>query len=187
MSVRAQMIARLALALGMAFSTFGYSSCSFRSGDGALPGTDDDDEIIGGATFTTTLTLRDSSGTATTRFVMGEPIHFDLEVLNRTSREVNLQFPDGQIYDIYVLASNSSQVLWRWAEDKSFPQLVTQLSFPPDSSKLYAVGWNAALGDGTQLPAGSYRARGVIVSGDFTGDPLAPGELVSPLVNFTVR
>ena len=180
------MIARLALTLGMAFCTFGYSACVFKSGSGTSID-DGDGGPVGGATFTTTLTLRDSSGTATTSFVMGEAIRFDLEVLNRTNREKNLQFPDGQIYDIYVLASDSSQVVWRWAEDKSFPQVVTTLTFPPNSSKLYSVAWNAVLSDGTQLPAGNYRARGILVSGDFMGDPLAPGELASPLVNFTVR
>ena len=187
MSVRGLMIARLALTLGMAFCTFGYSACVFKSGDVSGVGSGNDGDVIGGAIFSTTLTLRDSSGTATTSFVMGEPIRFDLEVLNRTSREQNLQFPDGQIYDIYVLAANSSQVLWRWGADKSFPQVVTTLSFPPNSSKAYLVGWNAVLSDGTQLPAGSYRARGIMVSGDFMGDPLATGELASPLVNFTVR
>ena len=183
--IRARIIARLAVALGMAFSTFGYSSCVFKSGDGSVIGGGDGD--AGGATFSTTLALRDSSGSTTTSFVMGEPIRFDLEVLNRSNRAQNLQFPDGQIYDIYVLASDSSQVLWRWAEDQAFPQVATTLSFPPNSSKAYLVEWNAALSDGSQLPAGNYRARGIIVSSDFMGDHLATSELTSPLVNFTVR
>jgi hypothetical protein len=129
------MIARLTLAVGMAFCTFGYSACVFKSGDsvGGVGGDDGDD--IGDATFSTTLTLRDSSGVATTSFVMGEPIRFDLEVLNRTNRTVSLEFPDGQIYDVYVFPANSNQVLWRWAADKSFPQVVTEVSFPPNSSK----------------------------------------------------
>ena len=181
------MIARLTMAVGMAFCTFGYSACVFKSGDsvGGVGGDDGDD--IGDATFSTTLTLRDSSGVATTSFVMGEPIRFDLEVLNRTSRTVSLEFPDGQIYDVYVFPANSSQVLWRWAADKSFPQVVTEVSFPPNSSKAYILGWNAVLADGTQLPVGEYRARGLFVSSDTEADPLSPNELASPVVNFTVR
>lgn len=181
------MIARLAAAVGMAFCTFGYTACAFKSGDTTGGGSGDDGGVIGGATFSTTLTLRNSSGVPTTSFVMGEPIRFDLEVLNRTNRTVSLQFPDGQIYDVYVFPANSNQVSWRWAEDMAFPQVVTELSFPPNSSKAYLVGWDAVLADGTQLPVGNYRARGVIVAGDFGGDPLAPDELASPIVNFTVR
>jgi hypothetical protein len=181
------MIARLCVAVGMAFCTFGYSACVFKSGDTSAIGGSDGGGTIGDETFSTTLTLRDSSGVATTDFVMGEAIRFDLEVLNRTQRTVNLQFPDGQIYDVYVFPAGSSQVLWRWGLDKTFPQVVTQLSFPPNSSKAYVLTWNAVLPDGAQLPVGNYRARGVIVSTDFTGDPLTPDELASPLVDFTVR
>jgi len=195
MAARVRMIARLAVtvgtALGMAFCTFGYSACVFKSGSGTGGGIGDgggdDGGVVGGATFSTTLTLRDSSGVSTSSFVMGEAIRFDLEVLNRTNRTVSLQFPDGQIYDIYVFAGNTNQVLWRWGADKSFPQVATELTFPPNSSKAYLLGWNAVLADGTQLPVGSYRARGIIVSTDYMGDPLASGELASPLVNFTVR
>jgi hypothetical protein len=179
------MMARLAAVVGMACCTLGYSACVFRSGEGT--GAIIDGEPVGGATFATTLTLRDSSGIANHSFVMGEPIRFDLEVLNRTNRSVTLQFPDGQIYDLYVFGANGSQVLWRWGADKSFPQVVTQLEFPPNASKLYAVGWDAVLADGTQLPAGAYRARGIVVSSTYGGDPLASGELASPLVDFTVR
>jgi hypothetical protein len=182
------MIARIGVAVGIAFCTFGYSACVFKSGDtSGGGGSGDDGGVIDDATFSTTLILRNSSGVATTSFVMGEPIRFDLEVLNRTNRTVNLQFPDGQIFDLYVFPANGSQVLWRWAADQAFPQVVTELSFPPDSSKAWQVSWNAALADGTQLPVGSYRARGVIVSSDFDADPLAPDELASPLVDFTVR
>jgi len=183
----AHMIARIAATIGIAFCTFGYSACAFKSGSDPDSGSGDGGGVIDDATFSTTLTLRDSSGVATTSFVMGEPIRFDLEVLNRTSRTVSLQFADGQIYDLYVFAGNTNQVVWRWAADKAFPQVSTSLTFLPDSSKTWLVSWDAVLADGTQLPVGSYRARGVIVSSEYTGDPLAPGELASPLVNFTVR
>jgi hypothetical protein len=43
------------------------------------------------------------------------------------------------------------------------------------------------LSDGTQLPVGSYRARGVIVVNNFLSDPLVSSPLGSNIVNFTVR
>jgi len=179
----ARMMARLALVTGIALLSFGYSKCTFVSGDGDL--------VEGGGThtgvFSTTLTLRDSSGTATTSFVMGEPIRFDLEVLNRTDLPRSLDFADAQIYDFYVFATDSSNVRWRWSAGMDFAQTPAELDFPPNSSKSYSVTWTGELSDGTQLPAGSYRARGVILSDDFSGNPLLDSDLGSDLVNFTVR
>ena len=66
----------------------------------------------------------------------------------------------------------------------AFAQVATQLTFAPYSSKSYSVAWNGVLSDGTQLPAGNYRARGVIVSDDFTSDPLIdqrPGLAISSI------
>ena len=70
----------------------------------------------------------------------------------------------------------------------AFPQVATQLRFEPYSSKAYSVLWSGVLSDGTQLPAGNYRAQGMLVSDDFANDPIsavrpgfAPGELYGAL------
>ena len=176
------MMARLALVAGAALLTCGYSSCTFVSGEGTgtvRPGLGDD--------FSTTLLLRDSSGTATTSFVMGEPIRFDLEIENRDTQSATLQFPDSQVYDFYVLDAAGPRIRWRWSEGMTFTQVPTQLSFAPLSRRSYSITWNGVVSDGTQLPAGNYRARGVIVSDESGGDPLVEGDLVSNWVAFTVR
>lgn len=185
MQVQARMIARLASLVGIVLITAGYSKCVFVSNTG---GTTDDgtgDAMVG--TFSTTLVLRDSSGVATTSFVFGEPIRFDLEARNLTGQSVSLTFPTSQIYDFIVLDRDSSRVRWRWSENLSFTQAVTQLTFEPNSSKSYSVLWNGDLSDGTQLPPGNYRARGVLMFTEFASDPLATDDQASPPVNFTVR
>jgi hypothetical protein len=180
-----RMMARLLVVIGAALVTFGYTKCVFVSGDGA--GLVSSSSGSGfGDDFSTTLGLRDSTG-STSSFVMGEPIRFDLEIQNRTNRTSTLQFPDGQIYDFFVLDAAGSRVRWRWSDGMSFTQAATQLTFSPYATKAYSVTWNGVLADGTQLPAGSYRARGVIVSDLFNGDPLVDGDMVSNLVFFTVR
>ena len=68
-----------------------------------------------------------------------------------------------------------------------FSQVVTPLSFTPLATKAYSAVWNGVLSNGTQLPAGVYRARGVIVAVDFSQDPLTSSPLGSNIVNFTVR
>jgi hypothetical protein len=179
-------MARLLLVLGASLMTFGYSKCVFVSGDGgALVSSSSGSGF--GDDFTTTLVLHDSTGSVSTSFVMGEPIRFDLEIQNRTNRTSTLHFPDGQIYDFYVLDAAGPRRRWRWSDGLSFTQVATQLSFAPYSTRAYSVTWNGVLADGTQLPAGSYRARGVIVSDMFGGDPLVDGDMVSNPVFFTVR
>ena len=180
------MIARLALIVGIGLVTAGYSKCVFVSGD--------TDGTVGGgvgnggtATFATSLVLRDSAGVATASFVFGEAIRFDLEARNLSNQVVTLNFPDGQIYDFVVLDASTSRIRWRWSENMVFPQVPTQLLFEPGSSKAYSVTWNGVLNDGTQLPPGNYRARGVLVFNEFLSDPLAADDQASPLVSFTVQ
>lgn len=169
------MMARLTMGVGAALLTFGYSSCTFVSNTGGTGGSSGSGF---GASFSTTLVLRDSSGSSTASFVMGEPIRFDLEIQSRSTQSTTLQFPDSQIYDFEVLDAAGSGVRWRWSDGMAFTQVPTQLSFASLSSKSYSITWNGVLSDGTQLPAGNYRARGTIVSGD-------PQD--SNLVSFSVR
>jgi Intracellular proteinase inhibitor len=189
MRVRTRIIARLALVVGVGLVTAGYSKCVFVSNTGGttvgVVGGDGSGSIVG--TFSTTLELRDSAGVATTSFVFGEQIRFDLEVRNQSAQVVTLNFPDAQIYDFVVLDSDSARVRWRWSDNMSFPQVATQLRFEPNSSKAYSVLWDGVLSDGTQLPPGDYRARGVLVFNEFASDPIAADDLGSPLVNFTVQ
>src|ERR1044071_3187036 len=181
-----RMMTRLLLVLGAALLTFGYSRCVFISGDGgAVAGSSSGSGF--GNDFSTTLVLRDSTGSSSTSFVMGESLRFDMEIQNRSNLSATLRFPDGQIYDFYVLDATGSRVRWRWSDGMTFTQTPTELTFAPYSTKAYSVTWNAVLADGSQLPAGNYRARGVITSNDFLGDPLVDGDLVSNMVNFAVR
>jgi hypothetical protein len=193
MTFPGRMMARLALAVGIAALTLGtYSRCSFVSNTGGTgsigdPGPGNGNGSGNGYGYDTTLVLRDSSGTATGSFVMGEPIRFDLEITNLDNVAKNLQFPDAQIYDFYVLEAGSSRVRWRWSQGMAFTQVHSQLIFTPNSSRSYSVVWNGVLADGSQLPAGNYRARGAIVAEDFSADPLRNSDLGSNVVNFTVR
>jgi len=182
-------MARLASIVGICLVTFGYSKCVFVSDTGGTTAliAGGDGMASGTARFTTTLLLRDSTGLATTNFRFGEPINFELDVQNRTAQTVTLTFPDAQIYEFVVLDAPTGRVRWRWSEGKAFAQVVTQLDFAPYSSKTYTVVWNGVLSNGTQLMPGDYRARGALVFAAFASDPLAPSDMASPVVDFSVR
>ena len=165
----------------------GTSTCIFVSTDNGGDDDGSDFQTIGDGDFVTTLVLRDSTGTASTSFVMGESIRFDLDIRNTAGHPVTLTLPTAQVYDFYVLEPVLNNVRWTWSEGMSFPQVVTPLSFPLNSSKSYSVVWNGVLREGTQLPAGSYRARGVITATNLPTEPLVASPLGSNIVNFTVR
>lgn len=181
------MMARIAVA-GLCLLTLGgYSSCVFISTDDNDENDPDEWQNIGHDDFVTTLILRDSTGTASTSFVMGESIRFDLEIQNTSGHVSTLTLPTTQIYDFYVLDAATSNVRWHWSDNMGFAPAATPLSFTPNATRAYSVVWNGVLSNGAQLPAGTYRARGVIVATDFRDDPLTSSPLGSNIVNFTVR
>jgi len=191
MTYPGRIMARLALIVGASLVTFGYSKCVFVSntgGTGLIAGSSSSGGGNGNGTgFNTTLVLRDTSGNVSNSFLMGQSIRFDLTIENQGGLPTTLQFADAQIYDFYVLDAGTRRVRWRWSDGMSFAQMATQLAFPAYSSKAYSVVWSGVLADGTQLPAGNYQARGVIVADDFTGDPLIASNLGSNVVSFTVH
>ena len=175
-------MARLALLVGATFLMAATKWACVSNTMDPIDNADDSD-----ATFLCTLTLHSTSAGTTASFVFGEPIRFDLEVRNLTGRTVQVQFDDAQIYDFVVVDAGSSRVHWQWSANLAFAQMLSEQTFVPHSSKTFSYTWNGQLEDGSQLPAGSYRARGVMVFDEFFADPLAPGEMGSALQSFTVR
>jgi hypothetical protein len=180
------MMSRLLWSYGLAGDLRLFALQSFVSGDRAAScGTRQWHSGVGNDFLTTPDAAR-LHGLGTTHFVMAKPSASTSR--SRTQQpERHPAFPDAQIYDFYVLDAAGSQIRWRWSQGMSFDQAPTQLTFAPYSTKAYSVTWNGVLGDGTQLPAGNYRARGAIVADEFGGDPLVDGDLVSNMIPFTVR
>jgi hypothetical protein len=182
--IRVGMMARLALLFGVWLVASGSSSsCSFNSGSSSSGGQPPDPD----GSFTSTLTLRDTAGVETSSFVFGEPIRFDFEIANRTSRQQRLQFPDAQTHDFLVVNDRTVQVRWKWSDGQAFAQVNTELVFEPYATKTFTLYWPGTLADGIQLPPGSYQARGTLIFDGFDANPLAPSDLGSELEAFEVR
>ena len=184
MFTRGSMMARLALLGGICLVTSGnVAFCSFQSGPDALlePGTG------GTGEFRSTLVLRNVSGVETSSFVFGEPIRFDFAVENLTGRQLRISFPDAQMTDYLVVNQGTTQIRWMWSEDQSFAQVRTELVFEPFATQSFSVTWNGSLSDGTNLPPGSYEARGLMLFDGYEANPLAPSQLAAPLQPFVVR
>jgi hypothetical protein len=178
-------MARLALLLGICFSTAGAQYSCTSNSDNPIP--DHQIDSGNGPTFTTTLRLLDSSGAATTRFDRGEIIRFELTVRNRTANTVIVQFNSGYQYDFVAFRNGGNAPVWKWSDLVTFIQANTELSFAPNESKVFTVDWSQQARTGELLPRGAYEARGVLYFTAFATDPLAPHEQGSTLSAFQVN
>lgn len=167
--------------VGICLSTGAYTSCSFRSGD-PLPEVPEHHD-----SFASTLTLRNVAGVETGSFVFGEPIRFDFEIVNLTSSPQRVQFSDAQDHDFVIVNSGTTQIRWKWSQNRAFTQATSELTFEPHASKTFSLYWPGTLADGTHLPVGTYQARGALLFDGFRANPLAQNEMGSALTTFTVR
>lgn len=108
-----------------------------------------------GTTPPMTSPWRDSL-TATLTASVGSDVTFTFTVKNTRSTPVEMKFNDGQQYDIRVWDANDALV-WRWAADKGFAQVVTTRTLAPGESVTYVEHWKPA-------SAGSYHAMAYLTS-----------------------
>ena len=184
---RGRMMARFALLIGVWLSTTGtVAFCSFQSGPGAgtpipVP------TPHAGDMFGATLTIRDASGAETRSFVFGEAMRLDFEIANLTNERQTVPFTDGQDHDFVVVNDGTTQIRWKWSQNMAFTQATTEIVFEPYATRTYTLYWPGTLADGTQLPVGTYQARGALLFPGFRSNPLADNEMASQLETFEVR
>jgi intracellular proteinase inhibitor BsuPI len=191
MMTRLSMIARLA-ALGAVGLLMGaQSSCSSNNGEGTLEVTDTGSNkgtgTNTGPTFSTTLTLKDSTGRVTSHFTRGELITFELSVLNRTGSPLRMQFPSaGGFNDFFVYKPGTDEARWEWLANKLFAAVVTEVTFDT-GPHVFTGTWDQVKLDGAMLEPGTYEAFGLFYPIPGQTPPLTPDETRSPRVTFTVN
>lgn len=179
-------MARVALLVGICLSTVGAQYSCNSDGSGMF--TSRDLHSGDGPTFSTTLVLRDSTGSEVSRFSRMEIIRMELTVRNRTDVEQTLQMPTSGVGASFMtFDEGADRPLWRSTDGFVFPAVVTPIVFQPHETKVVGFDWNQAMADGSFLPNGSYEARGVVQIVGFPEDPLAAHELGSNLAVFTVH
>jgi len=185
---RGRMMARFAVLIGVWLCTSGsVAFCSFQSGPGAGTPLPVPDPVPTPNSFGASLTLRDVSGTETSSFVFGEAIRLDLEITNLTNQQQTVQFSDGQDHDFLVVTDGTTEIRWKWSQNRAFTQAETNIVFEPNASRTFTLYWPGTLADGTQLPVGTYQARGALLFPGFRTNPLAESDMASQLETFDVR
>lgn len=193
MMTRLSMIARLVALGAVGLLTMGaQSSCSVKNGEGTLEiidkGSDTGTGTNTGPTFSTTLTLKDSSGKITSHFSRGELITFELSVLNRTNAPITLRFPSlGGYNDFYVYKPGTDEARWEWLANQIFAAVVTDITFDAGATRVFSSTWNQVKLDGDMLESGSHEAYGLFYPIPGQTPTLTPDETRSPRVSFTVN
>jgi hypothetical protein len=88
---------------------------------------------------------------------VGEPIELTLELANRSSGPIDLQFSSSQRYD-FEIADGGGGPMWHWSADRMFAQVMGTVKLEPGQSQEYRERF---LG---RLAAGTYRVTGRITA-----------------------
>ncbi len=88
----------------------------------------------------------------------GQPIRFDMTLLNPTAQTQNYEYPSGQSYEVDVL-SRDGRLLWRWSQGQMFTLMIRGRRLPAGESERFFTLWNARKADGKPLQKGVYIVR----------------------------
>jgi hypothetical protein len=141
----------------------------------------------GSMSFVVHLQLQDINGDVTDTFERGEQINLVMTIRNRLDTSASVEFPTARQSDFVVVQENSSTVVWKWSDLRTFTPVQTRLDFDAGETKTITVSWNQVGTDNLQVIPGTYEARGVLVFSSFDTDPLQENQLASTLERFTVN
>lgn len=113
------------------------------------------------------LTVEDAAGRRQATFRAREPVVLVLVVQNRGSAPVTLSLPTAQLYDFWI--ERDGREVWRWSAGRAFATVVTPFELRPGENQVFRESWSQVGADGSQVPAGTYAARGALLTG---GEPL---------------
>jgi hypothetical protein len=85
------------------------------------------------------LTILDSLSNRIETFSKNDTVSFQLSVTNSMPDSFQVIYSDAQRYDFYIVTAN--EVIWRWAQNKYFAQVVIYKSFFPNEVINFAEKW----------------------------------------------
>jgi hypothetical protein len=88
-------------------------------------------------------------------YLAGKPVNLTFIVTNHSKASADYEFNNGQLYDI-VISDATGKIVWRWSQNKVFPQLMSHLNLATNESATYNVQWLQRDNDDHPLPAGTY-------------------------------
>lgn len=88
----------------------------------------------------------------------GEDVEMNLTVTNTRDATLTLEFSSGQIFDFFAkqidVISGDSTLVWNWAHDKAFTQVIWKMTLEPGQTKSFDVVWNGKSNAGSLVTGG---------------------------------
>lgn len=100
-------------------------------------------------------------------YAPGEVVEMTLEIINRSSEGIILQFKDSQRYDFVLEGPTSKR--WQWSAERMFAQMLGEEHIEPGETRTYTTQYSEGLSPGI------YRITGTIVA---TGMPLMASTVI---------
>lgn len=128
---------------------------------------DDKDDKVENLTYTLQVTPN--------RVKAGEKVDFQLQVANKTGKDITKQFASGQRYDFIV--KKDGKKVWQWSDDYSFIQVIQNVNIKDGQTLYYTESWKPEevglytveayfMGESTEEPVAVKRFR--VVEADST-------------------
>lgn len=112
------------------------------------------------------------------RYVRGETIRLTLVKVNTASSPVTLNYRTGQRFDL--AAFQEGREVWRWLENRSFPQVTARVVLRPGQTQSFHFAWDQRDRAGRLIEPGPVTIRGYNLAEEFRNRPLALVVRVQP-------
>jgi hypothetical protein len=119
------------------------------------------EETVSTPEFETRLVLRNDLRRETRDFKTGEAVTFVVTLRNRSGEPRSLTLPTSQTHDVVIEGSDHREI-WRHSAGRMFAQVLTELRLGPDETRTFTVTWKQVDSAGRPVPAGDYRAIGLV-------------------------
>ncbi len=120
------------------------------------------------------LSIRDASDNQSLVFGQGDEVRFVITMRNPTDEALGFTCLDTQVYDIQVYSSDNVLV-WNWAHEVGFLQVVTGFGLEPGDERTYEETWDQTDNQGLPVAPGTYTVYLEMVCGGLQ----APGPYLS--------
>jgi len=97
-------------------------------------------------------------------YVLDQAIRLTLTLMNPGKTDIILRFRSSQKANFVI--RRGKEEIWRWSHGRMFAQVLTQIKLSPGEQREIQATWDQKDGKGRAVPAGTYEAVGLILSGD---------------------
>ncbi|MBD3234044.1 MAG: hypothetical protein GF315_10020 [candidate division Zixibacteria bacterium] len=93
-------------------------------------------------------------------YALGSPFDMKMRITNKSDEEIELEFPEGYVFDFYIYQKN--ELVYRYSEDERYPTGLKEIALAPGESRDFGGIWLCKDNDGVWVRGGRYEMIGII-------------------------